>query len=106
MPMKVGISLQMPLDLVENYNFLQRKESWGGVRKTVPLLGKLSFFSSESLTLYILYHVLRLSQSAEALRFLCIISSVCPRASGVSVLNACSKVVLLYFNIYLCSFEN
>lgn len=43
MPTKVGISSQMPFDLVENYNFLQRKESWGRVGRTVPLLGKLSF---------------------------------------------------------------
>lgn len=34
---------KMQFDLVENYNFLQRKESWGGVGRTVPLLGKLSF---------------------------------------------------------------
>lgn len=43
MPTKVGISLKMQFDLVENYNFLLRKESWGGVGRTVPLLGKLSF---------------------------------------------------------------
>lgn len=34
---------KMQFDLVENYNFLQRKESWGRVGRTVPLLGKLSF---------------------------------------------------------------
>lgn len=43
MPTKVGISLKMQFDLVENYNFLLRKESWCGVGRTVPLLGKLSF---------------------------------------------------------------
>lgn len=82
---------------VENYNFQLRKRTAWEVVWTVPPLGKLSSFPPRELnTLHSLPHA-KAKSGRGGLQSLCTISSVWPRASGVSVLNACSDSQVVLF---------